>query len=210
MQRMSRAQRILVMYILMKLQEPRLIQRFTRRYVGGGSLTKHGNAFHTTAYSDADAVAAVEAEATLDLTGVIPDSAYPNALLLDSSRNMVDEIKVQCATTGFKYASIYAVKADLTEIKFMRYSGLLNTLQLGHAGINLNVLGNWSSDITPLAAKSIDCKTYGAYFRPRRLSQSAQPTVALHELMIWRDPDDNTVHLLYNDEDEGVIDHQLN
>lgn len=47
---------------------------------------------HHVRYSDAEAIAAVEAEPTLDLTGVIPNSAYPNALLLDGSRKMTGSL----------------------------------------------------------------------------------------------------------------------
>jgi len=43
-------------------------------------------------FNYATAVAAVEAEPTLDLTGVIPDSAYPNALLLGGSREMTGHL----------------------------------------------------------------------------------------------------------------------
>ena len=43
-----------------------------------------------------------------------------------------------------------------------------------------------------------------AVFIPRRLSQSAQPTPAVGEIIIWRDTDDNKTYLVYNDTDEGV------
>lgn len=58
MQQMSRAQRLLLIYILWKLREPKVIQKITK-LAGGGGIT------------EAMAVAAVEGEATLDLSGVV-------------------------------------------------------------------------------------------------------------------------------------------
>ena len=43
-----------------------------------------------------------------------------------------------------------------------------------------------------------------AEFHPPRVSQSAQPTPSVGELMVWRDTDDNKTYLVYNDTDEGV------
>lgn len=40
--------------------------------------------------------------------------------------------------------------------------------------------------------------------KPRRLSQSAQPTPAVGELILWHDTDDSKTYLVYNDTDEGV------
>lgn len=64
MQRMSRAQKFLLIYIMLELEEhakelekPRIIQRIIRR----------GPNFLSTAYTDAQAIAAVEGEATLNL-----------------------------------------------------------------------------------------------------------------------------------------------
>lgn len=54
------------------------------------------------------------------------------------------------------------------------------------------------------AGLSLDAFTNGAYFKPRRVSQSAIPTPDANELMIWRDSDDNKTYLVYNDTDEGV------
>lgn len=79
MQCLSRAQRLLLIYLLYESTKPRVIQKVTKHY-GGGGIT------------EAMAIAAVEGEATLDLTGVIPDSAYPNALLLDGSRAVAGNI----------------------------------------------------------------------------------------------------------------------
>jgi len=39
---------------------------------------------------------------------------------------------------------------------------------------------------------------------PKRISQSAQPTPRLGELILWRDTDDDKTYLVYNDIDVGV------
>jgi len=54
------------------------------------------------------------------------------------------------------------------------------------------------------AAIDLDCATNGAYLKPRRLSQAAQPVPDSAELMIWRDTDDDKTYLIYNDPDVGV------
>ena len=53
------------------------------------------------------------------------------------------------------------------------------------------------------AAKTLDCATNGAYFKPRRLSQSAQPTPQSGEMLIWRDSDDGKTYIVYNDPTSG-------
>ena len=81
MQRMSRAQKFLLIYILLELEKPRIVQRIVRSYGGGRTgITAHNQLTNVTAnqhhtptalYVDADAIAAVEGEATLDLTGAV-------------------------------------------------------------------------------------------------------------------------------------------
>jgi hypothetical protein len=69
-----------------------------------------------------------------------------------------------------------------------------------------DVAGVWElgGDVKFGAASDVDCATNGAYLKPRRLSQSAQPTPDSGELLIWRDTDDSKTYLVYNDPDEGV------
>lgn len=68
------------------------------------------------------------------------------------------------------------------------------------------ITGAWTfaNDVKIAAGKDLDCATNGAYFKPRRLSQSAQPTPDPGELLAWRDTDDNKTYLVYNDPDVGV------
>lgn len=61
------------------------------------------------------------------------------------------------------------------------------------------------SIIFQTAATSLDLKTNGAYFLPRRLSQEAQPTPASGELLVWHKPTGNRVRLTYNDPTVGVV-----
>lgn len=71
------------------------------------------------------------------------------------------DLNVRAATTGFKFAAVNALKADGTKILLMRYTELLNQLQLGDTGINISVLGNWASDIGLIAGKSISIADLG-------------------------------------------------
>ncbi len=54
------------------------------------------------------------------------------------------------------------------------------------------------------AAKSVDCYTNAAYLKPRRVSQSAQPTPDTGEILMWRDTDDDKTYLVYNDPGVGA------
>lgn len=59
-----------------------------------------------------------------------------------------------------------------------------------------------AGDITGLAAKILDWSA--GYFKPRRLSQSAEPTPESGELLVWRDTDDDKTYIIFNDPDVGV------
>ena len=61
------------------------------------------------------------------------------------------------------------------------------------------------SDLIMGAGYDLDCFTNGAYFKPRRVSQAAEPTPDLNELLIWIDTDDNKMRLVYNDSVAGVL-----
>ncbi len=78
-------------------------------------------------------------------------------------------------------------------------SGASNELDIS-ANSKINIL----QDLEMAAGKDLDCYTNAAYFKPRRVSQSAIPTPDANELMVWRDSDDNKTYLVYNDTDEGV------
>ncbi len=60
-------------------------------------------------------------------------------------------------------------------------------------------------DLLMAAAKSVDCKTNGAYLKPRYVSQALIPTPDTDELLVWIDTDTNTVSLVYNDPTSGVV-----
>jgi len=68
---------------------------------------------------------------------------------------VASELNVRCAVAGFKKAIINAKKADDTEISLMQYNALSNAIQLGKAGLDISVLGNWASDIIMKAGKGI-------------------------------------------------------
>ena len=57
---------------------------------------------------------------------------------------------------------------------------------------------------TQLGDAPTDIITVNGAFKPRRLSQSTEPTPAAGEMMIWRDSDDGKVYFMYNDADSGV------
>lgn len=94
MQRMSRAQKFLLIYILLELQKPRVIKKITRNY--GSGVGKHGNDMHTTSYTDsAGAVAAVEANPSLSLSGYLdlPEIVPPGNPAADILRLYVEDFK---------------------------------------------------------------------------------------------------------------------
>lgn len=70
--------------------------------------------------------------------------------------------------------------------------------------LNANLLPV-ASIIFQTAGALLDLATNGAYFLPRRLSQEAQPTPAVGELLMWYKPTGARVRLVYNDADKGVV-----
>lgn len=101
---------------------------------------------------------------------------------LFSSRNVAD-----CSV---------AFRAGVTEVARMS----VNTLDfaISRAG-----------DITFLAGKSLDAYANAGYVKIRRLSQSEQPTPEEGEILLWRDTDDDTTYLMYEDVDVGTRKVQL-
>ena len=71
--------------------------------------------------------------------------------------------------------------------------------------LEFNNLQNTSAiQIHTASVQSLENQANIAVFIPRRLSQSAEPTPAVGELIIWRDTDDNKTYIVYNDTIEGV------
>eukprot|EP00918_Siedleckia_nematoides_P083636 GHVU01183338.1.p1 GENE.GHVU01183338.1~~GHVU01183338.1.p1 ORF type:complete len:583 (+),score=31.41 GHVU01183338.1:1283-3031(+) len=68
------------------------------------------------------------------------------------------------------------------------------------SSLNATLGGN----LVMAAAKSIDCLTNAAYLKPRNVAQAAIPTPDSGELLLWRDTDDDSIHLVYNDATAGV------
>jgi len=104
MQRMSRAQKFLLIYMLLELEKPRIIRRVTRSY-GAGGIGKHGNDWHTSSFYSSET----------DIP-VLTDAKYPNALLLDGSRamtgalNLDDKgIKLGAGTSLWEYLDDWVV-----------------------------------------------------------------------------------------------------
>jgi len=62
----------------------------------------------------------------------------------------------------------------------------------------------FGDDVTFAAGKVLDLATNAGVFKPRRVSQSAQPTPADNELLVWRDTDDDKTYLVYDDPDVGT------
>lgn len=61
-----------------------------------------------------------------------------------------------------------------------------------------------AGDITLLATKSLDAYANAGYVKIRRLSQSEEPTPEEGEILLWRDTDDDTTYLMYEDVDVGT------
>ena len=74
---------------------------------------------------------------------------------------------------------------------------------------NLDINGN----LRLFAGKNLDCKSLGAYFKPRRVRQSGtgpgMPTPDADEMLMWSDSDDDSVYLVYEDADGGTMCVQL-
>jgi len=51
----------------------------------------------------------------------------------------------------------------------------------------------------------LDIDNSGGIFTPRRVRQSAEPTPANGELLVWSDSDDDKVYLVFNDGNAGVV-----
>jgi hypothetical protein len=56
---------------------------------------------------------------------------------------------------------------------------------------------------------TIDMNTLSSPLLLRRVRQAAEPTPAAGEILIWSDSDDDSVWLVYNDADAGVVTIQL-
>jgi hypothetical protein len=68
---------------------------------------------------------------------------------------------------------------------------------------NGSAITEWTSaGFIVRSGKKLDCSA--AYFIPRRLSQSAEPTPETGELLVWRDTDDDKTYLIYEDTDVGT------
>lgn len=59
-------------------------------------------------------------------------------------------------------------------------------------------------DVLLAATYDLDCNTYGAYLKPRRIKQSAQPTPDSYELCVHHDQDDDKHYLVYRDPTVGA------
>lgn len=63
---------------------------------------------------------------------------------------------------------------------------------------------DFASDVLIAAGNDLDCLTNGAYFKPRRVSQSGIATPDVGELLLSHNSDDSKTYLVYNDSVEGV------
>ncbi len=90
---------------------------------------------------------------------------------------------------------------------YLKFTGSALEIKANVIGVNDNIL--LDSDTRISAGKDLDCRTLGAYFKPRRLRQAAIPVPDVDELLVWSDSDDDTVWLVYNDTTGGVKSIQL-
>ena len=109
-------------------------------------------------------------------------------------------------------ASGYAPGGTLSTVNTTPQSAFDTLYSHSHSGLTIaaNTLSAVAGMLTinthvqVAAAQALDCATNGAYLKPRRLSQSAQPTPDTGELLIWRDSDDNKTYMVYEDADGGT------
>ena len=110
MQRMSRAQRILLIYILWKLHVQRKVEKPKHPFLGlGGGVTVHGNEFHSPNFYSSEA----------DIP-VLSDAKYPNALLLSGLRPMEADLDMNDhdIDLGDTSAAFQYIKGRSVSLKF--------------------------------------------------------------------------------------------
>jgi hypothetical protein len=109
------------------------------------------------------------------------------------------------------YLTLGGNDADLEKVRISVPTG--KTIDLTMAGDNILMVGATISarrTLEMLATTSLDCATNGAYLKPRRLRQDAEPTPEVGELMLWCDSDDSDkVYIMYRDSTAGTKKLQL-
>ena len=98
---------------------------------------------------------------------------------------------------SYVYSSIIGADGD-THFQYTAGSDILAVVD------GTDVFYTYPTGIQMEANMLVDCQSNGGELHPARVSNSAEPTPSVHELQIWRDPDDNKTYLIYNDTDEGV------
>lgn len=139
----------------------------------------------------------IRADANID-GGAITGSIY-------GSWSRVDIEAAVTSIAGDVYGHHIWVDADKNP------TGAVHMLYLDEAtgvdyGIYQNGTAPWKvgGDVVIDAGKSFDAYTNAGHLKPRRVSQAAQPTPEVGELLAWHDTDDGKTYLVYEDPTVGT------
>ena len=120
------------------------------------------------------------------------DGTYVRQLLGEDTSNFIERRWHKGSNLG----EIYSTHA------LNLYSG--GTLALS---MSASQEAQFNGNMSFTASKNITVGS--AYFLPRRIRQSAEPTPQAGEMLIWSDSDDDKVYLVYNDANAGVVKNEL-
>lgn len=143
----------------------------------------------------------------LDNATITEEVAF-NAISLNRGSNCIT-LKSDAAGAYMSHAGDIRIITDnkglylgVAQDAYLLFTGSALKIKANNVGANDYIL--LDSDVQVAAGKDLDCYTNAAYFKPRRVSQSAQPTPDAAELLLWHDTDDNKTYLVYNDPSQGV------
>jgi hypothetical protein len=85
------------------------------------------------------------------------------------------------------------IEKDLQQL----YSALSNYFEVNHL-----VVGSSNNHLDASTLGNLSFVGNSGFY-PRRISQSAQPTISDGEMVVWRDSDDDKVYIIYDDVNAG-------
>lgn len=233
-QHMSRMQRLLVAYLLWELSKPRVIRKVVRHMhapaqafsagdLAGASIADLGTKDHDLldGLTDDDHTQYLLVNGTRAMTGNLTIGAYKlvttNCMLYETDSLTLSIVNLaDTAYRSLKVYTLYAVEFQGTDTNSIIASRGVNGADFSF--VNRHASAWWTvakmdddwfeiprgGNIILLAGKSVDAYTNAGYMKPRRLSQSEQPTPQTGETLIWRDTDDDKTYLVYEDPDLGT------
>ncbi|MFA5135552.1 MAG: LamG domain-containing protein [Patescibacteria group bacterium] len=138
--------------------------------------------------------------------GIIDNLSYWNVVLgLADAQSLAANLS-NPEILGSAAQSVFSGKLRINDkLMFTQSDGneYIDSLADGYLDIGATTAIRLNSGTTFGASTTIDASA--AYFTPRRLRQSAQPTPEAGELLVWSDSDDDAVYLVYTDANAGGV-----